>query len=147
MMQDEKTKKRIYKMSFAGVYPLYVAKAEKKARTKAEVDEVIRWLTGYSQKQMAAQLEKQADDDVRQRPVRHGHGEARGKGSERSESDVPLLLVRPRAGRERDGPGTLGFRHEKRAATLARSRFRSTGRGASAAAGTPRPEDMTVAGV
>jgi len=61
MMQDEKTKKRIYKMSFAGVYPLYVAKAEKKARTKAEVDEVIRWLTGYSQKQMAAQLEKQAD--------------------------------------------------------------------------------------
>ena len=60
-MQDEKTKQRIYKMSFAGVYPLYVAKAEKKARTKAEVDEVIRWLTGYSQKQMAAQLEKQAD--------------------------------------------------------------------------------------
>jgi len=50
-MQDEKTKQRIYKMSLAGVYPLYVAKAEKKARTKAEVDEVIRWLTGYSQKE------------------------------------------------------------------------------------------------
>ena len=61
MMQDEKTKQRIYKMSFAGVYPLYVAKAEKKARTKAEVDEVIRWLTGYSQKQIEAQLERQAD--------------------------------------------------------------------------------------
>jgi hypothetical protein len=61
MMQDEKTKQRIYKMSFAGVYPLYVAKAKKKARTQAEVDEVIRWLTGYSQKQIEAQLEKQAD--------------------------------------------------------------------------------------
>lgn len=40
---------RIYKMSFASVYPHYVAKAEKKGRTKAEVDEIIRWLTGYSQ--------------------------------------------------------------------------------------------------
>ena len=38
---------RIYKMSFAEVYPLYVAKAEKKGRTKAEVDQVIAWLTGY----------------------------------------------------------------------------------------------------
>ena len=60
-MQNEKTKQRIYKMSFAGVYPLYVAKAEKKARTKAEVDEVIRWLTGYSQKQIEAQLAGQAN--------------------------------------------------------------------------------------
>ena len=60
-MQDEKTKQRIYKMSFAGVYPLYVAKVEKKARTKAEVDEVIRWLTGYSQKQIETQLDKRAD--------------------------------------------------------------------------------------
>ena len=60
-MQDEKTKQRIYKMSLAGVYPLYVAKAEKKARTKAEVDEVIRWLTGYSQKEFEAQLEKQVN--------------------------------------------------------------------------------------
>ena len=40
---------RIYKISFAGVYPHYVAKAEKKGRNKTEVDEVIRWLTGYSQ--------------------------------------------------------------------------------------------------
>lgn len=39
---------RIYSTSFASVYPHYVAKAERKGRTKAEVDEVIRWLTGYS---------------------------------------------------------------------------------------------------
>ena len=43
------TRHRIYSMSFAKVYPYLVAKAEKKGRTKAEVDEVIRWLTGYSQ--------------------------------------------------------------------------------------------------
>lgn len=41
---------RVYKMSFAGVYPHYIAKAEKKGRTKAEVDEIIRWLTGYDDK-------------------------------------------------------------------------------------------------
>ncbi|MEO5772908.1 MAG: DUF2200 domain-containing protein [Sphingomicrobium sp.] len=39
---------RIYAMSFARVYPLYIAKVERKGRTKAEVDEVIRWMTGYS---------------------------------------------------------------------------------------------------
>ena len=48
---------RIYTMSFAKVYPLYVAKAERKGRTKAEVDEIIRWLTGYSQKQLQAQID------------------------------------------------------------------------------------------
>jgi hypothetical protein len=52
---------RVYKMSFAKVYPLLVAKAERKGRTKAEVDEVIRWLTGYSQQALDAQLEKQTD--------------------------------------------------------------------------------------
>lgn len=52
---------RIFTTSFASVYPLYVAKAEKKGRTKAEVDDIIRWLTGYSQKELAALLEKQAD--------------------------------------------------------------------------------------
>lgn len=52
---------RIYKISFASVYPLYIAKAEKKGRTKEEVDEVIRWLTGYSQKQLEAELKKQTD--------------------------------------------------------------------------------------
>jgi hypothetical protein len=48
-------------MSFASVYPHYVVKAEKKGRTKKEVDEIIRWLTGYSQKKFEAQLEKRAD--------------------------------------------------------------------------------------
>jgi hypothetical protein len=51
-------KHRIYAMSFASVYPLYVAKAEKKGRTKQEVNDIIRWLTGYSQKGLEAQLKK-----------------------------------------------------------------------------------------
>lgn len=55
------TKPRIYTMSFARVYPLYVAKAEKKGRTSTEVDEIIHWLTGYSQQELAALLEKQTD--------------------------------------------------------------------------------------
>jgi hypothetical protein len=55
------TKPRIYTMSFASVYPLYVAKAEKKGRARSEVDEIIRWLTGYSQKRLEAQLEKRTD--------------------------------------------------------------------------------------
>lgn len=48
-------------MSFASVYPHYVAKAEKKGRTKSEVDEIIRWLTGYSQEGLEDQLENQTD--------------------------------------------------------------------------------------
>lgn len=52
---------RVYKMSVSGVYPHYIAKAEKKGRTKAEVDEIIRWLTGYSQKGLEAQLEKRTN--------------------------------------------------------------------------------------
>lgn len=55
------TPHRIYTTPFADVYPLYVAKAERKGRTKAEVDEILRWLTGYSQKDLAAQLKKQVD--------------------------------------------------------------------------------------
>ena len=47
---------RVYKMAFANVYPQYVRKAEAKGRTKAEVDEIIRWLTGYSQQQLEALL-------------------------------------------------------------------------------------------
>ena len=50
---------KIYKMSFAKVYPMYVAKAEKKGRTKEEVDEIILWLTGYSQEDLEDQLEKE----------------------------------------------------------------------------------------
>ena len=52
---------RIYRMSFSSVYPAYVATAEKKGRTKAEVDEVIRWLTGYDQDGLDAHLENQTD--------------------------------------------------------------------------------------
>jgi hypothetical protein len=51
-------KHRIYAMSFASVYPHYVAKAEKKGRTKSEVDQVITWLTGYGQKALDAQIAK-----------------------------------------------------------------------------------------
>jgi hypothetical protein len=54
-------KHRIYTMSFASVYPFYVAKAEKKGRTKAEVDRIISWLTGYGPKALDAQLKKQTD--------------------------------------------------------------------------------------
>src|SRR5687768_14641184 len=50
------TTHRIYTTSFASVYPHYVAKAEKKGRTRAEVDEIIRWLTGYSPQGLQAQL-------------------------------------------------------------------------------------------
>jgi hypothetical protein len=55
------TKHRIYTTSFASVYPHYVAKAERKGRTKAEVDNIIRWLTGYSQMQLDTQIKKQTD--------------------------------------------------------------------------------------
>lgn len=55
------TKHRIFTTSFASVYPLYVAKAERKGRTKSEVDEVIRWLTGYNQRELDEQLKKQKD--------------------------------------------------------------------------------------
>lgn len=48
-------------MSFASVYPLYIAKAERKDRTKAEVDEIIRWLTGYTQEGLVEQIDKQTD--------------------------------------------------------------------------------------
>jgi len=54
-------KHRIYTMSFASVYPLYVAKAQRKGRTKEEVDEIVRWLTGYSQKRLEAEIKKQTD--------------------------------------------------------------------------------------
>ena len=51
--------KRLYAMNWAKLYPCYTAKAEKNGRTKAEVDEVIRWLTKYSQKQLEALLKKE----------------------------------------------------------------------------------------
>ena len=55
------TNHRIYTTSFASVYPHYVAKAEKKGRTKAEVDTIISWLTGYSKKRVETQLRKETD--------------------------------------------------------------------------------------
>lgn len=58
---NETNNQRLYKMAFAGVYPYYVAKAEKKGRKKEEVDEIIRWLTGYTPKQFNAHLEKRID--------------------------------------------------------------------------------------
>lgn len=54
-------KPKIFTMSFAKVYPLYIQKAERKGRTKEEVDEIIRWLTGYSQEELEEQIEKEAD--------------------------------------------------------------------------------------
>ena len=62
MKQQQSTEKhRIYTMSFAGVYPHYIAKAEKKGRTAAEVDQIIRWLTGYTQKGLEKQIEKRTN--------------------------------------------------------------------------------------
>lgn len=54
-------KHRIYTTSFASVYPHYVAKAQKKGRTKAEVDEILFWLTGYGPEALAAELAKGTD--------------------------------------------------------------------------------------
>ena len=55
------TQHRIYATSFASVYPLYVAKAEKKGHTKAEVDKIVLWLTGYTQREFEAQIESRKD--------------------------------------------------------------------------------------
>ena len=65
------TKHRICSAAVASVYPFYVAKAEKKGRTKAEVDEIIRWLTGHSQATLEGELAKQTsfDDFFAQAPA------------------------------------------------------------------------------
>lgn len=55
------TKHRIYTTSFASVYPHYVAKAERKGRTREEVDQIIRWLTGYSQDELDGVMEHRTD--------------------------------------------------------------------------------------
>ncbi len=52
---------KVFKMSFASVYPLYIQKAEKKSRTKDEVDTIICWLTGYNQKSLQQQIDKKND--------------------------------------------------------------------------------------
>ncbi|GAB1462251.1 DUF2200 domain-containing protein [Pedobacter sp.] len=53
---NDKNNERVYKMSFAGVYPHYIAKADKKGRSKAEVDEIIYWLTGYNEETLLQHL-------------------------------------------------------------------------------------------
>ncbi len=58
---NEKSNTRIFTMKFASVYPLYVQKAERKNRTKAEVDQTICWLTGYSQAGLHQQIEQEND--------------------------------------------------------------------------------------
>lgn len=52
---------RVFRMAFAGVYPHYIAKAEKKGRTRAEVHEIIEWLTGYDERALMEQIEKRVD--------------------------------------------------------------------------------------
>jgi hypothetical protein len=52
---------RVYKMSFASVYPHYITKAERKGRTKEEVDVAIRWLTGFSQEELESHLEQKTN--------------------------------------------------------------------------------------
>ena len=54
-------KNRIFAMKFAGVYPLYVQKADRKNRTKKEVDQIICWLTGYDQKGLQQQIKRETD--------------------------------------------------------------------------------------
>ena len=54
-------KHRVFGMKFSGVYPMYVQKAERKTRTKEEVDQIICWLTGYDQAGLKRQIERQVD--------------------------------------------------------------------------------------
>jgi hypothetical protein len=61
MNKKSSVKHRIYTMPFSDVYPLYISKAEKKGRTKEEVDEIIQWLTGYDITGFDSQMEKQTD--------------------------------------------------------------------------------------
>lgn len=61
MKQNTDKKPRVYTMPVADVYPLYIKKVERKGKTKKEVDEIFRWLTGFTQKQFEAELEKQTD--------------------------------------------------------------------------------------
>src|SRR5688572_6698449 len=60
-MNNKADNSRVFKISFASVYPLYIQKAEKKGRTKAEVDETIFWLTGYNKKTLQQQIDKKTD--------------------------------------------------------------------------------------
>jgi hypothetical protein len=63
-MQNKTAKPRIFAMSFASVYPLYIAKVEKKGRTKSEVDQVIFWLTGYNEQSLQIQIDNKVSFDT-----------------------------------------------------------------------------------
>lgn len=60
-MGSTKNYERIFKMSFAGLYPMYIQKAEKKGRTKEEVDTILFWLTGYNAKTLQQQIDKKTN--------------------------------------------------------------------------------------
>jgi hypothetical protein len=66
-------KNRVFKMTFASVYPLYVQKVEKKGRKKKELDEVICWLTGYTPQMLAEQIRERTDFETffREAPALH----------------------------------------------------------------------------
>jgi hypothetical protein len=63
-MEKTDTNQKIYNMPFSKVYPMLVAKAERKGRTKAEVDKVIYWLLGYDEQGLAAQLDREVSHEV-----------------------------------------------------------------------------------
>ena len=81
----EAPKHRIYSVAVGGVYPYYVAKVEKKGRSREELDRIIRWLTGYTQRALEARLADKTDFETffaeapQPNPLRHGrHGQSRG---------------------------------------------------------------------
>jgi hypothetical protein len=61
---SDKNLEKVYKMSFASVYPFYIKKAEKKGRTKEEVDQIIFWLTGHNKKSLEKELENKTDFEI-----------------------------------------------------------------------------------
>jgi hypothetical protein len=67
-MSSEMAEHKVFSMPFAKVYPLYVTKAERKGRTKAEVDQVICWLTGYDAAGLQEQIDKGSDIKTLPRP-------------------------------------------------------------------------------
>lgn len=77
MRVDKMAKHKIYSMSVAKVYPYYVQKAEKKDRTKSEVDQIICWLTGYNEEELVEQLVRETDFETffekapKMNPARH----------------------------------------------------------------------------
>lgn len=60
-MGNAKDNTRVYRMSFASIYPLYIKKVERKGHTKEEVDKVLFWLTGYNQKTLQEQIDRKTD--------------------------------------------------------------------------------------